>query len=291
MTKPLYILAPAILASGVISVATTLYGASNQSTITTQGSKTCVSSNGTPNHSIGQFPNRGNPNSFKAQDLKYCFDSNPKKTSKKSTAPISGVTVTGIPIRPGTADWYDASSPRGHSRDRSSGWNLDGMAPGNPLGLDSNNAHVDNRGLYHYHGMPTALININGDTLMGYAADGHEIHYVGSSAESSWQLKSGTRPSAPSGAYDGSFNQDWEYVAGSGNLDECNGGLAGGKYVYFATDSYPFFPRCFYGSVGSDFKNQGASSGQRRPAQQAAQLGPRPQRDGRKPRRPLFGFF
>ncbi|MEM7240599.1 MAG: YHYH protein [Pseudomonadota bacterium] len=290
MTRPLYIFAPALVISGAIAFATTLYGASNQSTITTQGAQTCISSNGTPTHSIGQFPNRGNPNSFRAQDLKYCFDSNPKKTSKKSTAPISGVTLTGIPIRPGTADWYDASARRGFSRDRSSGWNLDGMAPGNPLGLDSNNAHVDNRGLYHYHGMPTALININGNTLMGYAADGHEIHYVGSNAESSWQLKSGTRPTAPGGAYDGSYNQDWEYVAGSGNLDECNGGLVNGKYVYFATDSYPFFPRCFYGTVSSDFETPGGNAGLRQGDQQLGQNNRRP-RDGRKPRRPLFGIF
>jgi hypothetical protein len=26
-----------------------------------------------------------------------------------------------------------------------------------------------------------------------------------------------------------------------------------GKYVYFATDTYPFFPRCAYGDISSDF--------------------------------------
>ena len=273
---------------GVIALSGALLAANNQVQQTTKGDQTCISSNGTPNHSIGTFPNKGNPNSFSAIDQTYCFDATPVKTSTKTEVPISGVTLTGIPIRPGTADWYDASSPRGHSRDRSSGWNLDGMAPGNPLGLDENNAHVDNRGLYHYHGMPTALINLNGDTLMGYAADGHEIHYVGADAQSSWQLKSGTRPSAPGGAYDGSFNQDFEYVAGSGNLDECNGGLVNGKYVYFATDSYPFFPRCFWGEVSSDFNQRGAGGD--------SAAGPR-KKDGfgkkgpRKKRRLLFGTF
>jgi len=260
-----------MIVSGMVVVSAAAFAFNNQSSISSKGDQTCITSNGTPNHSIGQFPNSGNPNSFQAQNQEYCFDSAPTKTNQKSQAPISGVTVTGIPIRPGTADWYDASSPRGHSRDRSSGWNLDGMAPGNPLGLDENNAHVDNRGLYHYHGMPAALININGSTLMGYAADGHEIHYVGSDAQSAWQLKTGTRPSAPGGAYDGSFNQDWEYKTGSGNLDECNGGVVNGKYVYFATDSYPFFPRCFWGEVGDDFAGKG---GMERPKHKR----PKPQR-------------
>ncbi len=271
------------LAVGALALGGGIYAANNLVQMSSSGGQTCISSNGTPNHSIGQFPNKGNPNRFKAQDQKYCFDATPRKTATKSYAPISGVTVTGIPIRPGTADWYDASSPRGHSRDRSSGWNLDGMAPGNPLGLDKNNAHVDNRGLYHYHGMPAALININGSTLMAYAADGHEIHYVGSDAQSSWQLKPGERPTAPYGSYDGSFNEDFEFVAGSGNLDECNGGTINGKYVYFATDSFPFYPRCFWGEVSSDFKPKGGG-------------GDRLDRDGsrrgdRKGRRPLFGIF
>lgn len=45
-----------------------------------------------------------------------------------------GIAKNGIIIRPGTADYFDASSPRGHSCNRSSGWNLDGMGPDNTLG-------------------------------------------------------------------------------------------------------------------------------------------------------------
>ena len=90
-------------------------------------------------------------------------------------------------------------------------------------------------------------------TLFGYAADGFEIHYVGSDAQSSWQLKAGERASGPGGAHDGTYVQDYEFVEGSGTLDECNGGTLDGQYVYFATDTYPFFPRCFRGTVSSDF--------------------------------------
>ena len=247
----------------IITISTALlgtltYAASNNARVKTSGKNTCISSNGTPNHQIGQFPNRGNPHRFKSQRVRYCFPTNPVKTSTKTMrANTVGVTVTGIPIRPGTADWYDASSPRGHSRDRSSGWNLDGMGARNALGLDNNNAHVDHRGLYHYHGMPAALIDINKDTLMGYAADGHEIHYVGKEAQSSWVLKRGKRPSGPRSKYDGTYNQDFEFKSGAGNLDECNGGSAYGKYVYFATDTYPFFPRCHWGKVSKDFVHRG----------------------------------
>lgn len=115
------------------------------------------------------------------------------------------------------------------------------------------NAHVDNRGIYHYHGRPTGLISTSPSSHIGYAADGHEIHYAGSGAQSGWTLKSGTRPTAPGGAHDGTYVQDWEYT-GTGNLDQCNGGTLNGRYVYFATDSFPFYPRCFWGAVSGDFR-------------------------------------
>lgn len=219
------------------------------------GDHRCISSNGSPNHAIGQFPNRGNPNRFKSQNVKICVDAHPSITGRiDRRASGSGITITGIILRPGTADWYDASSPRGFSRDRSSGWNLEGMGPKNTLGLDLENAHVDNRGLYHYHGVsPSLAASLNG-TLLGYAADGHEIHYTGEKMQSSWRLKNGTRATSPFGTYDGTYNEDYHYVAGSGNLDECNGAKTEGRYVYYATDTYPFFPRCFLGQVSKDFK-------------------------------------
>ncbi|MEL6690365.1 MAG: YHYH protein [Pseudomonadota bacterium] len=63
------------------------------------------------------------------------------------------------------------------------------------------------------------------------------------------------------GAHDGTYEEDYEYVAGSGNLDECNGAMVNGQYMYFATDTYPFFPRCFTGTVSSDFMHQGGGGG------------------------------
>ena len=94
----------------------------------------------------------------------------------------------------------------------------------------------------------TPLTDFSGTTLIGWAADGFEIHYVGDEARPSYILRTGMRPTAPGGAYDGTYNQDFEYVRGIGNLDQCNGAEVGGQYMYFATDAYPYFPRCLYGT-------------------------------------------
>ena len=73
------------------------------------GDYRCISSNGSPNHAIGQFPNRGNPNRFKSQNVKICVDARPSITGRVDRrASGSGITITGIILRPGTADWYDA---------------------------------------------------------------------------------------------------------------------------------------------------------------------------------------
>ncbi|MEM7566501.1 MAG: YHYH protein, partial [Pseudomonadota bacterium] len=145
------------------------------------------------------------------------------------------------------------SGRQNRSRDPSSGWRLDGMGAADALGMDQNDAHVDDRGLYHYHGVSAALRGVVQGTLLGYAADGFEIHYDGRQ-RSSYRLKSGTRPSGPGGRHDGTYEQDWEYVAGSGTLDACNGGTKDGRFVYYATTTYPFFPRCLYGSISGDFR-------------------------------------
>ncbi len=243
-----------LIATTTAAAFATVALATSHVSIETMGAQTCITSNGTPDHAVGQFPNQGNPHHFRPQNLEFCFDAQPTKGKTASTrARTVGIAKNGIPIRPGTADWFDAQSPRGHSRNPASGWNLEGMGPDNTLGLDQNNAHVDHRGLYHYHGMPTDWLSIDRDTVMGYAADGFEIHYVGDQAQSSYVLKSGTRPSAPFGDYDGSYEQDYSFAAGSGNLDRCNGGEVAGKYVYFTTDTYPFFPRCHWGVVSADF--------------------------------------
>lgn len=243
---------PAAVAAFSISSAAQAH--ENDVSITQQGDEVCVASNGAPNHDMGDFPTRGNPNSFSEQDLEYCFDADPELTGRITrNVQTSGVSVTGIPFRPGTAEYYDGSSRRGFSRNPSSGWRVEGMGAADMLGMDDQNAHVDHTGLYHYHGVSEGLLETLNSTQAGWAADGFEIHYLDDRAKSSWQLKEGRRPTVPFGAYDGTYEQDWEHVAGSGNLDECNGATVDGTYTYFLTDTYPFYPRCFKGTVSSDF--------------------------------------
>jgi hypothetical protein len=58
----------------------------------------------------------------------------------------------------------------------------------------------------------------------------------------------------PGGKHDGTYVQDWQFTGGStGTLDKCNGGQLNGKFVYFVTDSYPYFPHCAWGKVSRDF--------------------------------------
>lgn len=242
-------------ALAVILASATALAGENHLRITVKNGERCVISNGLPDHQTGIFPNRGNPNRISEQNIRLCMPEKPVKGEVASrTRGSVGVAVNGVQFRPGTADFYDPRSPRGFSRDPASGWNLEGLGARERLGMDANNAHVDARGLYHYHGVPAPLVGHGGGTLMGWAADGFEIHYVGNAQRASWQLKPGTRPSGPGGKYDGTYEEDWVHVPGTGTLDECNGGTLDGHFVYYATDSFPFFPRCLWGEISSDFR-------------------------------------
>ena len=215
----------------------------------------CIISNGVPNHEIGKFPTKGNPNKFKKQKLRFCFSKKPLRNSDYSyIVSTVGVTLTGIPIRPATAAWYDENSFKKHSKNKSSGLNLEAIRPFEKIfGIDEHNGHLDFRGLYHYHKANSSLL-LNGEPLIGYAADGFEILYIPGKFKTSWQLKKGNRKTKPFGKYDGSFKEDYEFISGSGDLDECNGKIVDGSYRYFATNSFPFFPRCHWGDVSKDFR-------------------------------------
>lgn len=225
-----------------------------------------------PQHAIGTFPNAGNPNVASQQLYTLDILSSPSKQSTTTPVKLFGFTTDGVTFDRNTAECYN-NSP-------SCEWRYEAITAGiakgayqwSWLGSDCNNGHVQPNGNYHYHGLPESLINKLGDTgqkmvLMGYAADGFPIYgrwgYSTASnstsaikrIKGSYRLKSGTRPSGPGGTYDGSFIQDWEYVKGLGDVDECNGRFGvtpqypNGIYHYYLTDSYPFIPSCVYGKV------------------------------------------
>jgi hypothetical protein len=230
-----------------------------------------ITSNGIPDHQTGQFPGRGNPNRISPQRHYFRMTLTPKiaeKTTDESQGKI-GVCLNGVPFDPGTAEWYND--------DPDSGWHIVAHAGTNSLGLDWSNAHVQPNGSYHYHGLPYGWLSKLPDpakpqiVLTGYAADGFPIYslygYTNPNdakstlkeLRSSYQLKKGTRPDGPGGAYDGTYDQDYEYVQGSGDLDECDGRTGvtpeypNGTYYYVLTEEYPYMPRKFRGTPDRTF--------------------------------------
>lgn len=249
--------------------------------ITTQGSFRVIRSNGLPDHATGAFPNEGNPNAIAEQHYEYRVPKDPKKTGQTTALGMSpfGVAINGVPFDPGAAEWYEGN-PR-------SGWQYEAMYLGARLGIDQNNAHVQPNGAYHYHGIPTGLMQklaaSGKPVLIGYAADGFPIYgpfgYKNpqdknsglKKLKSSYRFKTGTRPSAPGpgGRYDGAFTEDYEYVKALGDLDDSNGRFGitpeypQGTYHYVITAEYPFIPRSYKGSPDDSFKRRRPGPGMR----------------------------
>jgi len=121
------------------------------------------------------------------------------------------------------------------------------------LGIDDGSGHPQEDGVYHYHSDPRLMYEKD-DTvhspILGYAFDGFPIYgpygfenVNGPSTikimTSSYRLKSALRSdgSVPNGRY----IEDYEYVAGLGDLDEHNGRFCAtpeypqGTYAYFIT--------------------------------------------------------
>ena len=240
------------------------------------GDKRIIKSNGIPDHEIGRFPNRGNPNGIQAQNYHYEVALKPQvavDATVLNRQPF-GIALNGVLFDPGTAEFFQ--------RDRNSEWNYEALSGAVKLGLDENHAHVQPNGAYHYHGLPTKLFEaLSGGkkamTLVGWAADGFPIYGLYGTKDpldagseiielkSSYQIKEGSRPSgrdSPGGDYDGSFTIDYEYVPSSGNLDECGGRFgvtpefAAGTYYYVLTEDYPFIPRMFKGEPDESFERR-----------------------------------
>ena len=243
----------------------------NRVEITVRNDYRYIKANGIPDHHHGDFPNRGNPNTISAQSYMFRMPTLPQLA--KSITPLGmnpfGVAINGVPFDPGAAEWWN--------NDPSSGWQYEALSGKINLGMDQSHAHVQPNGAYHYHGLPTGLIDrLGGEKrmiLIGYAADGFPIYeqYGYAIADirsdikklrSSYRLKAGKRPNGPGGKYDGTFVQDYEFVTGAGDLDQCNGrtGVSpeylNGTYYYVVTSEFPFIPRCYRGTPDDSFRRR-----------------------------------
>lgn len=250
----------------------------NQVSITIEGDYRVIRSNGIANHPTGHFPNRNNPNPIAAKEYVFRVPLKPKLAASPTSTGHAwfGVALNGVPMEPGTQEFWND--------DRNSGWRYEAIGGTSNLGIDESLAHVQPNGAYHYHGLPRGLVEkLGGDgkrmLLVGWAADGFPIytgygHTDPHNANSplrkmkpSYRLKAGQRSNGPKGKYDGNFTEDFEFVKGLGDLDECNGRVGvtpefpTGIYHYYITDTFPLISRYWRGVAASSFQKHGPPPG------------------------------
>ena len=213
-----------------------------------------------PDHDLGDFPNGDNPYTVTAQGSTFQARITPTGDQTEGGSWPMGIALNGVTFDPSAALYWND--------DRGSGWEYAALSGAELLGFDCNYAHVNPAGAYHYHGFPERYLEVLGGdgsemVFFGYAADGYPIYGRyghtdpdDASSEivvlrSSYQLKTGEREGedAPPGEHDGTFVEDYEYIEGKGDLDDCNGrtGLTpdfGETYHYVITDTWPYIPRC-----------------------------------------------
>lgn len=238
-----------------------------------------IQTNGVPNHNFGSPPNI-----IAANDKTWEMDATPTKSNAITTLIGAdriqydfGVALNGVKMDP-ESNFAFEDTVTGESNYN---WVLEAINNTSITTLDCNHGHLQPDGSYHYHGDFVEYANVEGidGTSMvqvGWAADGFPVYYKYAYSNpndenssvvemhSSYQLKSGERPgdgiSAPCGTYNGRYTQDYGYVSGLGDLDECNGrtGITpefpSGTYYYVITSDFPIIPRCFWGRPDESFE-------------------------------------
>jgi len=258
------------------------------------GSDRILNGNGIPNHEVGTFPNNNNPNTISEQTVNESFTLCPIIVSESGVevgGPASAIAyaLNSVKFDPATAGRCNDDGECSLAQGQGS-WNIEALGHDTfDFGDDMNHAHVQPNGAYHYHGIPELLMEFLGDnqgmTIVGWASDGFPVYarYGYSNPDdstsqvvalqSSYSLKSQPDTNRPSiltaliggpgqGTTNpnisipmGAFTQDYEYVEGLGDLDQCNGRFGvtpefpDGIYYYVVTDNFPFFTRCLKGDI------------------------------------------
>jgi hypothetical protein len=252
-----------------------------------------------------------NPNDPVAQNYTIRFPKTPsQQTGTKTAVPtgggiglaIDGVLLYGVR----SADSYK-SSTNTNTGTGDGKWNCDAWY-NEKLSMDtSGNGHSDGAGKYHYHASPKKLYTYPStahSAILGFAIDGYPIYgpygyttptnslSVIKRMVSSYQLRSITTrtayangtittPAGPNVSATfplGMYVQDYEYVSGSGDLDDLNGRFCitpeypSGTYAYFMTvdnsgsPAHPFLLAYEYygvitaGDAGPGFGTAGMST-------------------------------
>ena len=238
-------------------------------TVSVSDTKCLFQTNAIPHHHFNDGE-RSFPNKVSAQDDHYELPRQPAMAA--TVTPLSlqvdnAILLNGVKVDILAAGCYNVGNGKVGCNDMATPWRYDPMHKANGFEVDSHNAHSQPDGTYPYHGTPNAFYTAEAGTqsspVVGFAADGYPIYgpYIAlndviTKVKSSYRLKSGTRPAGsagPGGNYDGQFRDDYEYVAGLGHLDECNGMTYNGAYGYYITDSFPYILGCFKGTPDLSF--------------------------------------
>lgn len=242
---------------------------------TCSGTTRALSGTGIPDHPVtgGNFAT-----AISRQTIAATFPLSPVSSGTTTPIQVVGYALNSVKLDPGTAgtcvSTATSTAPGGGcvAAMGQDPWRLEAIGGAFVFGTDENNAHVQPDGAYHYHGMPEGILSrLNKGvalTLVGWSVDGFPVYArygytTATSATSaikvmkgSWQKKATPDVGRPSVAIFpmGTFQQDYEYVAGSGDLDECNGRTGvtpefpAGIYHYYITDTYPYIQRCIKGT-------------------------------------------
>ena len=244
--------------------------------ITVEGSECVLASNSIPNHDFNDSTAAFATDASEVS-AEFRIPTEPSFASTVtaiSLATDNAVFLNGVKLDLLAAGCFGVGDGNIGCNDIDQPWRYDPMSPLTMFGTDANNAHTQPDGTYHYHGNPKALFEqsaMSESPVIGFAADGFPIFgsYIDDDGQvravsSSFQLLSGSRPSGtddPGGNFDGTFVDDYEYVAGSGDLDECNGMMRNGSYGYYVTDAYPWVLACFKGTPDASFDKAGGNGG------------------------------
>jgi hypothetical protein len=234
--------------------------------------KCIFSTNNIPNHDFNDFSAHfATPVS--AQSILVEVPSSPsvaRSTTALSLSIDNAIMLNGVKLDLLAAACCGVGDGKIGCNDINTPWRYDPMSPLNSFGTDTHNAHTQPDGAYHYHGSPNALFDTSGSSaspVIGFAADGFPIYgsYISDNgsirkALPSYQLKNGNRVAIsgtnPGGSYDGTYRDDYEYVSGSGDLDECNGMVVNGDYGYYITEGFPYVLSCYKGTPDSSFNKR-----------------------------------
>ena len=257
--------------------AATSVNAQSISTWSCSATQRNLTANGIPDHDVGTFPNAGNPNRITVQSIAASFPLSPARTSATGNPTmVIGHALNGIKFDPGTNGTCNDSGANCTLNGVVGNWRIEALGQNSfNFGVDFNNAHVQPTGEYHYHGMPEKLLEKlakgNQMTLVGWATDGFPVYakfgYTNPNDSTSpikiltasYRIKATPSTGRPAvSLYPmGTFAQDYEYVAGLGDLDECNGRsgvtpeFPAGIYHYVITTTYPYIQRCLKGTTSA----------------------------------------